>query len=132
MPDRFNTSTLVLAVVASLLIGFTASSLAYRYRILRVPGEPMVLRMERELRLSQAQMVQIRDIMADTRVKIIQFQQDYRRARRQAFAQALQQIRATLTPEQQEKFDREFLPYATRRNSREGREMPQRDAPPPP
>ncbi len=132
MPDRFNTLTLALAVVASLLIGFAASSLAYRYRILHVPGEPMVVRMERELRLSQAQMVQIRDIMADTRVKIIQFQQDYRRARRQAFAQALQQIRATLTPEQQEKFDREFLPYASRRASQESRGLPRSELSPRP
>ncbi len=132
MPGRFNTWTLALAVAAALLIGFAVSTLAYRYRILHVPGEPMVLRMERELHLSQAQMIQIRDIMADTRIKVMQAQQNFRRARRQAFGQALQQIRETLTPEQQQKFDREFLPYASERNMRENPEGEPRRPPPPP
>ena len=46
---------MVVAVAASLLVGFVASTLAYRYRILRVPGEPFVVRMDRELNLSSAQ-----------------------------------------------------------------------------
>jgi len=111
LPVRFNAWTMVFAVAAALLVGFAASTLAYRFRILRVPGEPLVLRMDRELHLTSAQRSQIRGVMKDARVRIMQYEQDFRRQRRETFLQAMQQIRATLTPEQQEKFDRDFLPY---------------------
>lgn len=101
-------------VAAALLIGFVASTLAYRYRILRLPNEPVVARMDRELHLTPAQHSQIRDIMKDARLRIMQSERDFRRQRRATFLQAMQEIRATLTPEQQEKFDREFLPYNSR------------------
>ena len=114
MPVRFNAWTLGLAVAAALLVGFVASTLAYRYRILRVPGESLVARMDRELKLTPAQRLQIRDIMKEARLHIMQFEQDFRRQRRQTFLEAMQQIRATLTREQQEKFDRDFLPYQAR------------------
>ena len=116
---------MVLAVSAALLAGFVASTLGYRYRLLRVPGEPIVARMDRELHLTPAQRSQIRDIMRDARLKIMEYERDFRRQRRETFLQALQQIRTTLTPEQQEKFDREFLPLATRR----GRDTEDRDRP---
>jgi Spy/CpxP family protein refolding chaperone len=105
---------MVLAVAAALLVGFVASTLAYRYRILRVPGEPLVARMDRDLQLTPAQRMQVRDIMKECRLHIMQFEQDFRRQRRQTFLEAMRQVRATLTPEQQEKFDREFLPYQAR------------------
>jgi len=114
LPVRFNAWTLGLAVAAALLVGFVASTLAYRYRILRVPGESLVARMDRELKLTPAQRLQIRDIMKEARLHIMQFEQDFRRQRRQTFLEAMQQIRATLTREQQEKFDRDFLPYQAR------------------
>jgi hypothetical protein len=119
---------MVLAVAAALLVGFVASTLAYRYRILRVPGEPVVARMDRELHLTAAQRSQIRDIMRDTRLRIMQFEQACRRQRHETFLQAMQQIRATLTPEQQEKFDRDFLPYPARG---EWQHEERRGAPPP-
>ena len=105
---------MVFAVAAALLVGFVASTLAYRYRILRLPGEPVVARMDRELHLTPAQRAQIRDIMRDARLQIMQHEQEFRRQRRAAFLQAMHQIRATLTPDQQEKFDRDFLPYQAR------------------
>jgi len=105
---------MLFAVAAALLVGFVASTLAYRYRILRLPGEPIVARMDRELQLSAAQRSQIRDIMKQARLRVMQYQQDFRRQRHETFLQAMQQIRATLTPEQQEKFDRDFLPYQAR------------------
>lgn len=114
MPDRFNAWTMVFAVAAALLVGFVASTLAYRYRILRVPGEPFVVRMDRELNLTPAQRSQIRGIMRDARLQIMQHEQEFRRLRHETFLQAMHQIRATLTPEQQEKFDRDFLPYQAR------------------
>ena len=130
MPGRFNLWTFVLSVAAALLIGFVASTLAYRYRILRLPGEPVVARMNRELNLSPAQLSEIRDIMKDTRLHIMQYQRDFRRQRRQAFLEGLQQIRGTLTPEQQEIFDREFLPYGSRRQMQEKREEQSPGVPP--
>ena len=121
---------MVFAVAAALLVGFVASTLAYRYRILRLPGESVVARMDRELNLTAAQRSQIRDIMRDARLRIRQYAEDFRHQRRETFLHAMQQIRATLTPEQQEKFDRDFLPYDTRggwqREKREG----QASAPP--
>jgi len=123
---------MVFGVAAALLIGFAASTLAYRYRILHLPGEPIVVRMDRELHLTPAQRSQIRDIMQDTRFKIMQYQRDFRRQRRDAFLQALQQIRGTLTPEQQVLFDRDFLPYGGRRDSQKEPERGGRPAPPTP
>jgi hypothetical protein len=130
LPGRFNVWTYVLSVLAALLIGFVVSTLAYRYRILRLPGEPVVARMNRELNLSPAQLSEIRDIMKDTRLRIMQYQRDFRRQRREAFLEGLQQIRGTLTPEQQEIFDREFLPYRSKRELREKREAPEAPMPP--
>jgi len=122
LPGRFNAWTFAFSLAAAVLIGFVASTLAYRYRILRLPGEPVVARMDRELHLTPAQHSQIRDIMRDTRLRIMQDERDFRRQRRQAFLEALQQIRATLTPEQQQIFDREFLPYGSRSQIQEKRE----------
>jgi len=122
LPGRFNAWTFAFSLAAAVLIGFVASTLAYRYRILRLPGEPVVARMDRELHLTPAQHSQIRDIMRDTRLHIMQDERDFRRQRRQAFLEALQQIRATLTPEQQQIFDREFLPYGSRSQIQEKRE----------
>ena len=130
MPGRFNAWTFAFSVAAALLIGFVASTLAYRYRILRLPGESVVARMNKELHLTPAQLSQIRDIMKDTRLQIMQYQRDFRRQRRQAFLEGLQQIRGTLTPEQQEIFDREFLPYGSRRQMQEKREEQSPGVPP--
>lgn len=116
-------------VVASLLIGFAASTLAYRYRWLHVPGGPMLERLDRELHLTPAQRDQIAGIMRDTRFKAMQLQQEFRRQRQDVFGQAFAQIRATLTPEQQEKFDRDFAPFAMRRGWHGGDHD---DGPPPP
>jgi len=130
LPGRINAWTFVFSLAAALLIGFVVSTLAYRYRILRVPGEPVVARMNKELHLTPAQLSQIRDIMKDTRLRIMQYQRDFRRQRREAFLEGLQQIRSTLTPEQQEIFDREFLPYGSGRQLQQNREG--RPAPAPP
>ena len=130
MPVRFNAWTMVLAVAAAVLVGFVASTLAYRYRILRLPGEPIVARMDRELNLTPAQRSQIREIMRDARLRIMEHEQEFRRQRHETFLQAMHQIRATLTPEQQEKFDRDFLPYQARDEWRHERRQEQAPAPP--
>ena len=130
MPVRFNAWTMVFAVAAALLVGFAASTLAYRYRILRLPWEPVVARMDRELHLTPAQRAQIRDIMKDARLRIMEYEQDFRRQRRETFLRAMHQIRATLTPEQQEKFDRDFLPYQARGEWQREKPEGQASAPP--
>ncbi|MFZ0659537.1 MAG: hypothetical protein WBE78_17695 [Candidatus Binataceae bacterium] len=108
MPGKFNSWPIVLAIAASLLIGFTISTLAYRYHYLRVPGQGVVARMNRDLHLTPGQREQIRGIMQDTRLRVKQVQNHFQRARRTLLMQAYAQIRATLTPEQQQQFDREF------------------------
>jgi Spy/CpxP family protein refolding chaperone len=114
LAGKSNIAAMLLVALAALLIGFAASTLAYRFRILRVPGESVVNRMQRDLQLTPAQHSQIRDIMRDTRLKIMQDERDFRRKRHQAFVDAMHQIRTTLTPEQQAKFDQEFLPVEER------------------
>lgn len=98
------------AVVAGLLIGFAASTMAYRYRILRVPGGNFVERLNRELNLTAEQREKIHDIMRDKRARMEELHREFRQRRRELFLQAHDQIRGVLTPEQQQKFDREFVP----------------------
>jgi Spy/CpxP family protein refolding chaperone len=125
LPNRLRWTGLAIAVIAGLLIGFAASTLAYRYRILRVPGGNVLARMDQELHLTPAQHHQIRAIMQDTHFKVQQLHQDFRRQRHEAFMQALQQVRGILTPEQQEKFDRDFAPRGLRDHHEHGGGPPQ-------
>ncbi|HEY6393783.1 MAG TPA: Spy/CpxP family protein refolding chaperone [Candidatus Binataceae bacterium] len=99
-----------IAVLAGLLIGFAGTTIAYRYRLLRVPGQGVIERLNRELNLTPAQRNQIGEIMHATRSKVRQMREDFTHQRRQVFLQAYTQIRGILTPEQQQKFDREFPP----------------------
>jgi Spy/CpxP family protein refolding chaperone len=111
--------------VAGLLIGFAASTLAYRYRILRVPFRSPFERMSRELNLTPAQRQQISDVMSDTRKKVIQLRLDSRRQRHQLFADSYKRMRSVLTPEQQQKFDSSFPP------PRDSEGEPSEHSPPP-
>lgn len=96
--------------VAGLAIGFAASSLAYRYRLLRVPHEPIIVRLQRELNLTFSQREQIRQVIEETRFQVITLRQQFQRERLARLRDAFKQIRALLNPEQQKKFDREFKP----------------------
>jgi Spy/CpxP family protein refolding chaperone len=113
--------------IACLGIGFAAASLSYRLGLLRVPHEPFIERMQRQLNLTPAQYDQILKIVQDTRDKVSNLRQDFQRQRRDALRQARDQVRALLTPEQQQKFDREFRPPHERLGPH-----PERGAPPPP
>lgn len=108
MPGKFNSWAIVLAIAASLLIGFTLSTLAYRYHYLRVPGQGVVARMNRDLNLTPAEREQILEIMQDTRMRVRQSRRHFQREHRSLLLDAYGQIRATLTPAQQRQFDREF------------------------
>jgi len=106
--NRINLAVLGVSLLAGILIGFAVSSLAYRYQWLRAPGEGIVQRMDRLLKLTPAQHEQVEDTMLETRDKVEQLRSDFRRQRRQLIRQARERIRASLTPEQQVVFDRDF------------------------
>jgi Spy/CpxP family protein refolding chaperone len=108
LPDR-GIGYVAIAVVG-LAIGFAASSLAYRVGWLRVPHQPFIERIQRELNLTPAQREQVLQIVQDTRLKVENLRHDFQRQRRDVLAQARERVRALLTPEQQEKFDRDFKP----------------------
>jgi Spy/CpxP family protein refolding chaperone len=101
---------LVAVAVASLAIGFAASSLAYRYRWLGVPRGPFIERMQQELKLTPEQRVQILQIVNETRSKVMALRDQFQHQRHEQMHQARARVRALLSPEQQEKFDREFRP----------------------
>jgi Spy/CpxP family protein refolding chaperone len=109
LPARFNLFV-VLALLAGLLAGFAASTLAYRHRLLRVPGEGMVQRMDQILKLSPAQHEQVVAVMDESRRKMGEMHREFQQRRRQLLDQAYAQVRAILTPEQQREFDRSFKP----------------------
>lgn len=96
------------SLLAGIFIGFAASSLAYRYQWLRVPGEGIVPRMDRLLKLTPAQHEQVEETVLETRDKVAQSRRDFQHQRRQLIRQARERIRASLTPEQQAAFDRYF------------------------
>ena len=110
MPDKDKSWLLVVVAVACLAIGFATSSLAYRYRWLSPPHEPFIERMQHELNLTPAQHDQILQIVNETRAKVMNLREDFQRERHEQMLQARARVHALLTPEQQEKFDREFRP----------------------
>ncbi len=108
MLTRSNLWLGLLVGVSGLLIGFAVSTLAYRYRVLRLPGQSIVERMSRDLQLTPAQRDRVGDILRESRFKVREQQLEYQKHRHQIFWQALSQVREMLTPEQQKIFDREF------------------------
>jgi Spy/CpxP family protein refolding chaperone len=84
--------------------------MAYRYGLLRIPGERPIQRMSRVLDLTPSQREQIGEAMEDAHAKIQQTRRDFQRQRRRIFLDTYIRIHALLTPEQQRKFDRLFVP----------------------
>jgi len=101
---------ILIAVAAGLLIGFTASTLAYRNRLMRVPRLNAIERLDRDVSLSPEQRAQVLKLMRQSRVRIDELRREYRRKRRAVFAETYQNIRGVLTAEQQADFDRAFPP----------------------
>jgi len=114
-PKRINFALMGVLLLAGVLIGFAGSSIAFRFQWLRAPGEGIVRRMDRVLKLTPAQHEQIEDTMFETRDKVEQLRSDFRRQRRQLLRHAREQIRASLTSEQQVAFDRYFATPDDRR-----------------
>ena len=111
---------IILATIAGVMIGFALTTVAYRYRILRIPGgHGFVDRLDHELKLNPDQRHQIQDLVRDTRIKMEQLHQDCRLRHDQLILQTHGHIRDLLTPDQQQRFDREFTPPIGRDRDRD-------------
>jgi Spy/CpxP family protein refolding chaperone len=97
-------------LAAGLGIGFAASTIAYRFRLLRVPGGNLIERMDRSLALDPAQREQIAGVMEDARDHAMLLRRELQRQRRHLMIDAYLKIRSILRPDQQKKFDDEFIP----------------------
>jgi hypothetical protein len=98
------------AIAAGLLVGFAASTIAYRLHLLRVPSASIVQRMDSDLHLTAAQKSRITEVLDSTRARMAQIHEQFDNQRRQAMNNAFSEIRATLTPDQQREFDRLYNP----------------------
>jgi Spy/CpxP family protein refolding chaperone len=104
-------SAIALAAVAGVLLGFALTTFAYRHRILRFPGShSFVDRLDHDLNLTPDQRHQIQDLVRDTHVKMEHLHEDFLHQHEQLIFQTHDHIRSLLNPEQQQKFDREFVP----------------------
>jgi Spy/CpxP family protein refolding chaperone len=104
-------TAITIAVIAGVLLGFALTTFAYRHQILHVPvHRGFVERLNRELNLSRDQLQKVQDLVRDTRTKMAALHEDFRTKHQQLIMGTHDQIRALLTPEQQQKFDREFTP----------------------
>jgi Spy/CpxP family protein refolding chaperone len=130
LQGKYSSLLIAVALLAGLAVGFAGSTLAYRYRLLNVPGEWPMERMARELQLTPAQHDQVEEVMESTRDKIQQARRDFRHQRRQILIDAYTRIRALLTPDQQKQFDRNFVPSRIRAEAEQGER--QGGAPSPP
>lgn len=110
MPGKRNWWTVLSAIASGILVGFAFSTIAYRLQLLRVPSGGIVQRMNRDLNLTPAQQTQISDLLAKTSNQIAEIRAQSRDRERQAMARALDGIRSTLRPEQQQRFDRLYNP----------------------
>ena len=117
MQGKYNTLLIAIALVAGLVVGFAGSTLAFRHRLLRIPGEGPFQRMDRVLNLTPSQKAQVGEVMEDTRDKIQQARRDFQRQRRKSLDDAYIKIRGLLTPDQQKRFEREFVPPTLRKEA---------------
>jgi len=115
-------------MLAGLALGFAGTTTAYRLGWLRPPGESPMERMSRELKLTPSQREQVGEVMEDTRARVGQLRRDFRRQRRRVLLNAYIQIRTVLTPAQQVRFDKDFVPPRFRDEAEElehqGKVMP--------
>lgn len=81
--------------------------------------------MRHMLDLTPAQQEQVGEVMEKTHYKLFGLHSQFRRERRAVLLGAYEQIRGLLTPEQQKKFDREFVPPSLRKQLRTQTGTPQ-------
>ncbi len=129
MQGKSNALLLAAALVAGLALGFAASTLAYRYKLLNVPGQNLVERMDRALSLTPSQREQVGEVMQDTRAQVMEMRRNLQRQRRRIMIGAYLKVRAILNPDQQKKFDDEFVPPRFRAEARQAEQEPGAAAP---
>jgi Spy/CpxP family protein refolding chaperone len=87
-------------------------------------------KMSRDLNLTPSQREQVGEVMEDTRGRVGQLRRNFQRQRRKVLLNAYIQIRTVLTPEQQARFDQDFVPPRFRSEA-EQLEQQGQVAPPP-
>jgi Spy/CpxP family protein refolding chaperone len=107
------------ALLAGLALGFAGSTTAYRMGWLHPPGGGPMEKMTRELNLTPSQREQVGEVMEDTRARVGQLRRNFQRQRRRILLSAYIQIRGLLTPDQQTRFDRDFVPPRFRMEAEE-------------
>ena len=118
MLARSNAILLVAAVLTGLAIGFAGSTMAYRYKLLRVPGQSLIERMDETLKLNPSQREQIRQVMEETRAQALNIRLNFQHQRHRLMIGAYLKVRALLKPDQQARFDDEFIPPKFRAEAR--------------
>ena len=111
-------------MAAGLAIGFAGSTLAYRYKLIRVAGGNLIDRMNQSLSLDPSQREEIVEVMEDTRDQVAQLKHSLQRQRRHLMLAAYLKIRAVLNADQQRKFDEEFVPPKFRAEARQLEQSP--------
>ena len=100
---------MMLALLAGLLLGFALTTSAYRFHLLQFPGRRgFIERLDSELKLSPDQLHQIENLLRDSHTKMEKLHEDFQHQHDEIIYQTHDQIRALLTPEQQQTFDRVF------------------------
>jgi Spy/CpxP family protein refolding chaperone len=107
------------ALLAGLALGFAGTTTAYRMGWLHPPGGGPMEKMSRELNLTPSQREQVGEVMEDTRARVGQLRRSFQRQRRRILLSAYIQIRGLLTPDQQTRFDRDFVPPRFRSEAEE-------------
>jgi Spy/CpxP family protein refolding chaperone len=107
------------ALLAGLALGFAGTTTAYRMGWLHPPGGGPMEKMSRELNLTPSQREQVGEVMEDTRARVGQLRRSFQRQRRRILLSAYIQIRGLLTPDQQSRFDRDFVPPRFRSEAEE-------------
>jgi Spy/CpxP family protein refolding chaperone len=107
------------ALLAGLALGFAGTTTAYRMGWLHPPGGGPMEKMSRELNLTPSQREQVGEVMEDTRARVGQLRRNFQRQRRRILLSAYIQIRGLLTPDQQTRFDRDFVPPRFRSEAEE-------------
>jgi Spy/CpxP family protein refolding chaperone len=130
LPGKQSIAFLIAALLAGLALGFAGTTTAYRYGWLHQPGGGPVERMSRDLGLTPSQREQVAEVMEDTRARVGHLRREFQKQRRKVLLNAYIEIRALLTPDQQKRFDQDFVPPRFRTEADQLQQQGQAEAPP--
>lgn len=116
---RQSTFLIAIALLAGAVVGFGGSTVSYRHRWFRPPGERPFDRMGRALALSDVQRGQVRAVLEETKRELSQARVAFETTQRRLMLTAYLRTRALLDPDQQIKFDRKFVSDELLREARE-------------